>query len=92
MTFYWNSLGVIGRLCSGIDALPGHLLYYSKTSMTQTWIPRFPWLIQTHIQSIGNSPNSSRKQIFREILDGFFQRQILSFKIGMSGQMGVWHK
>ena len=40
-------LGVIGRLCSVIVALSGHLLYYSRTSMARTPMARLPWMSRT---------------------------------------------
>ena len=44
---------------------------YSKTSMTRKRMARLPRLIQTRFRSLGNSSDSSRKQIFRDILGKF---------------------
>ena len=39
---------------------------YSKTSMTRTPMARLPWLVRTCFQSLRNSSDNSRKQIFRK--------------------------
>ena len=42
-----------------------------KSSMTRIPIPRLPWLIWTRFESLGNSSETSSKQMFIDILGGF---------------------
>ena len=56
------------------------LFSYSKTSMTRTQMTRLPWLIRTRFYVLRKSSDSSRKQIFRDIL-GFFSNFIMKMYV-----------
>ena len=48
---------------------------YSRTTMARTPMARSPWLIRTRFESLRNSSDSSRKQIFKRIF--LFYREIV---------------
>ena len=44
-----------------------HLYMYNGTSIARTLMARLPWLLRTRTESLQNSFDSSRKQIFRDV-------------------------